>query len=141
MAKKFNATGRTMELLKEEGYMVGVVERFITAGANRAFGNRVDLFGFIDLIAVNPMREDPLERTVGIQCFTTAWAEHENKILSFQEEDGRVTQWMDCGNSVELWGWRKLKIKRGGKAVRWTPKVKVIEMNYLGQLEFREIEL
>lgn len=132
-------TQRTLGALRDDGYMVGIVERFITAGRNRAFGNRVDLFGMFDLLAVCPFRDKPSERTIGVQVFTTAWSEHEKKLITLQEEDGRVGKWMECGHGIELWGWRKLKVKRGGKAVRWTPKIKIVLIQN-GSLSFQEID-
>ena len=54
-------TQRTLQALRKEGHMAGVVERFIHQAG--PFGKTIDLFGFIDVIALNPGY-----RILGIQC-------------------------------------------------------------------------
>jgi len=31
--------------------------------------------------------------------------------------------WLNAGNELQIWAWRKLKKKRGGKAMYWHCKV------------------
>lgn len=113
---------RTLEYLRNEGYMVGMVERFLSHAGS--FGVRQDLFGLFDLLAVKPE-----EGIIGVQCFTTAWAEHYDKFFHSNEQES-IT-WLKSGGRIELWGWRRLKVKRGGKAIRWEPRIEVITLeNY-----------
>jgi hypothetical protein len=109
-------TQRTMRELKNQGRVCGIVERY------NAFvgphGIRQDLFGIIDIIALDPERG-----VVGVQSCGQAFAAHERKIL---EECAQASiDWLSTpGTVLELWGWRKLKLNRGGKAMRWTPRVR-----------------
>lgn len=113
-------TSRTLAALSEAGYMTGVVERFIPKA--KFFGIRKDLFGIFDILAVKPG-----EGFLGVQCFTTAWTAH-YEIL--EQERGNAITWLQSGGKIEFWGWRKLKLKRGGKAVRWVPRIEVIDLGY-----------
>lgn len=118
-----SSTTRTLKALRDMGYESDICERFIPAGPGRAFGNRRDLFNLFDIICFNSDSSGEslvLPSTWGIQCFTTAWKEHLDKI---KEHELLVKKWLNAGNGIELWGWRKLKVKRGGKAVRWTPRI------------------
>lgn len=133
-------TQRTLKVLRADGWLAGIVERFITAGPNRKFGNRSDLFGVFDIVAVNPqvsLQEHGTPSTIGVQCFSTAWREHEEKMVFHKEN---VVTWLEAGNGVELWGWRKLKVKRGGTAVRWTPRIKKVILLPSGYLSFVEVD-
>jgi len=109
VASKSN-TQRTLEYLREEGYVVGMVERY-----NQFDKQRHDLFGFIDMIAIKS------NKIVGVQsCGGSGYAEHDRKIL-----DNEVApQWLESGGDILLIAWRKLKKKRGGKAMVWAPKIK-----------------
>lgn len=102
--------------------MVGMVERFLSHAGH--FGVRQDLFGLFDLLAVKRH-----EGIIGIQCFTTAWTEHYEKFFDSNREE--AVNWLESGGRIELWGWRRLKVKRGGKAIRWVPRIEVITLeNY-----------
>ena len=109
---------RTRQHFEKLDYTVQLVERYVHASRRR-----YDFLGCIDIIAVKT--EQPI---IGIQCFSTAWMEHVRKIVegSIEGEEyakkGAI-QWLSLVNT-ELWfvGWRKLKVKRGGKAIRWTPR-------------------
>jgi len=103
-------TARTMEMLREQGFECGVVERY-----NSFTMKRHDLFGIIDLIAINPKEE-----VYGIQCCGTSFSEHDKKILA----SDKAIICIRSGIILELWGWRKLKVKRGGKAIRYKPRIK-----------------
>lgn len=79
---------------------------------------RKDLFGIIDIIAL-----DPEHGVVGIQSCGQDFAAHERTILVERHEETR--DWLSTpGATLELWGWRRVKVKRGGKAVRWTPRIR-----------------
>lgn len=100
--------------MREQGRLCDIVERFNRyAGPH---GIRQDAFGFIDILALDPERG-----IVGIQSCGHAFTEHLNKITEERAEN--VTEWLKAGGKLELWGWRKVKIKRGGKAMRWKPRI------------------
>jgi len=85
-------------------------------------GVRRDLFGFLDVIALDPVRG-----ITGVQCCArSGHAAHRRKILEDCTEAAMA--WLECGGKVEIWSWAKQKVKRGGKAVRWTPKVEEITL-------------
>lgn len=109
-------TQRTIRELRNQGRVCAVVERF------NAFvgphGIRQDLFGIIDVLALDPERG-----VVGIQCCGTDFAAHERKIL--EERTQESIDWLSTpGTVLELWGWRKVKLQRGGKAMRWQPRIR-----------------
>jgi hypothetical protein len=117
-------SSRTLQFLRENGYMVGMVERFLSHAGH--FGVRQDLFGLFDLLAVKPD-----EGIIGVQCFTTAWAEHYEKFYQSNREE--AITWLKSGGKIELWGWRKLKLFRKSKAIRWTPRIELITLETYGE--------
>ena len=109
-------TQRTMRELRQQGRVCGIVERY------NAFvgphGIRQDLFGIIDIIALDPERG-----VVGIQSCGSDFAAHERTIL--QDRAQESIDWLSTpGTVLELWGWRKVKLKRGGVAMRWQPRLR-----------------
>ena len=104
-------TQRTMKALRDKGYKTGIVERWIMGARVRK-----DLFGFIDGIAIRD------KEILGWQaCAGSGLAAHVTKIRDACRLEAQA--WLEAGGKIEVWGWRKLKVKRGGKAVRWTPCV------------------
>lgn len=114
MASSLSPTQRTLRELRNQGRICGIVERFNQHAG--PFGIRQDLFGFIDIIALDPERG-----IIGVQSCGQAFSEHYRKIT--EERYQECFEWLRCGGKVELWGWRKVKLKRGGKAMRWSPRV------------------
>ncbi len=109
-------TQRTIRELKNQGRRCAIVEKF------NAFvgphGVRQDLFGIIDVIALDPERG-----VVGVQSCGQAFAAHERKFL--EERAQECVDWLSTpGTVLELWGWRKVKLARGGKAMRWQPRIR-----------------
>jgi len=85
-------------------------------------GVRQDLFGFIDVIAISS-----IEGIIAIQCTgPSGHADHKRKIL----ENRYAPAWLQSGGKIELWSWRKLKVKRGGKQATWQPRVEPITIDY-----------
>lgn len=125
MAKsKTSPVQRTMRLLRQHGLVCAVVEKWNQfAGPH---GIRQDLFGIIDVLALDPVRG-----VIGVQCCAgSGFAAHKKKILEERAEETRA--WLETpGTVLELWAWRKLKVKRGGTAVRWEPRVEVITLEHL----------
>lgn len=86
-------------------------------------GFRRDLFGFIDLIVLD--REHGI---VGIQACGQDFKAHLDKIMD-SECTEFVIEWLKCRGLLELWGWRKVKLKRGGKAMVWRPRIQQITLD------------
>ena len=106
-------TQRTLAAMRENGRVCGIVEKF-----NRfvgAHGIRQDLFGFLDILAI-----DPVDGIIGIQSCGSSFSEHVRKIEG--ELPPEAVEFLKHAQA-ELWGWRKIKLKRGGKAERWTPRI------------------
>jgi len=106
-------TQRTLRAMREHGRLCGIVERF-NAHVGK-FGIRQDLFGFIDIIAL-----DPEDGIIAIQSCGQDFSGHVKKLT--EERNEAVFEWLKHA-PCELWGWRKVKLKRGGKAMRWSPRV------------------
>ena len=116
-----STTQRTIAHLRAQGITCGVVERFNPHVGE--FGIRQDLFGIIDIIALDHTRG-----IIGIQtCSGSGVAAHRNKLLV--EKGANSIDWLRTpGAKLEIMGWRKLKVKRGGKAMRWVPKIEEITL-------------
>ena len=116
-------TQRTIRELKNRGRVCGIVEKYNAfAGPH---GIRQDLFGFIDIISLDPERG-----VVAIQSCGQSFAAHLKKIT--EEKAQEVYEWLRTpGAKLELWGWRKVKKNRGGKAMIWQPRIKEIVMEDL----------
>ena len=98
-AKKRRKAIRASALSRAEfeklGYEVGFVERFI-----HHIKRRIDLFGFIDLIAFKATKPG----VVGIQsCAIDRWADHRATIC----ENKRAVGWLRAGNRICLIGWER----------------------------------
>jgi hypothetical protein len=120
MAKGLSPTQRTLRELRQQGRVAGIVERWNQHVGPH--GIRQDLFGFIDLIALCPERG-----IVGVQCCAgSGHAAHRKKIT--EECRDIAAEWCRCGGVIELWSWSKVKLKRGGVAMRWKPRVEVIDI-------------
>jgi len=118
MAKSTRShTQHTLKLYRDQGMRCQVVEQWIAWS-----GTRRDLFGCIDFVALDPGGRG----IVGVQCFGQAFAEHLHKVQG--ECLDALLDWLRCGARFDLVGWRKLKVKRGGKAVRWTPRIQEITL-------------
>ena len=105
-------TQRTLKYVRSQGWEADIVERFNPHAGK--FGHRKDLFGVIDIVALTE------KGIMGIQSCGQSFAEHDRKIL----ESELALGWVDAGGNLMLMGWRKTKLKRGGKAMRWTPRIK-----------------
>ena len=115
---------RTLRACREAGRFVDKAEYWNPYGGPRrpdgsAIGIRKDLFGFIDLIAIDK------DAIVAIQCCAgSGHSAHKQKI----KDNEFAEAWLATGNKIELWSWRKLKVKRGGKLERWFPRVEEITL-------------
>ena len=108
-------TGRTRKWLREQGYRVDTVERWIAQLRQRS-----DLFGIIDLIAIKP------GEIVGVQSCGTAYADHLKTLTKIRRQES--IDWLRSGARLLLIGWRKVKQKRGGKQKVYKPRIKWFTM-------------
>jgi len=117
-------TQRTIRELKNNGRVCATVEKWNPHVGPH--GIRQDLFGIIDVLAL-----DPEKGVVGIQC--CAGSGFSNHLKKITEERAQETQdWLETpGTSLELWAWRKVKKVRGGRAVVWRPRIKEITLEDL----------
>lgn len=113
-------TQRTLRALKDRGLVCAIVEKWNQHAG--PFGIRQDLFGIIDVLAL-----DPQAGVIGVQSCGNTFSAHLRKMQ--EEKNQECVDWLSTpGTSLELWAWRKVKLKRGGKAVRWMPRVKVLTL-------------
>lgn len=110
-------TQRTIQELKKRGFKTVIVEKW-----NPHVGIRQDLFGIIDIIALDPYRG-----VVGIQTTGSGFAGHHRKFT--EEKSQECIDWLlTPGTALEIWSWRKLKKKRGEKATYWAPRIKIYRL-------------
>lgn len=131
MAKGTSPTQRTLRELRKQGRLVDVCERWMINPKHPAGGFRKDMFGFIDLVVL-----DPEQGIVAVQSCGQDFSGHMRKILD-SECTENVIEWLQCGGKVECWSWRKVKLKRGGKAMRWRPRIAKIFWD-IGALKYEE---
>lgn len=97
--------------------MAAIVERW-----NGYAAVRQDLFGILDVIALDPQRG-----VVGIQSCGQDFAAHWRKLTDERAQES--CDWLTTpGTSLELWAWRKVKVRRGGKAERWAARVALVTL-------------
>jgi len=107
-------TQRTLAALRAMGRKCGIVEKW-----NAHARIRQDLFGIIDIIAL-----DPVAGVVGVQSTGQDFAGHRHKLEGDKAQE--CIDWLSTpGTALELWGWRRVKVKRGGKAMVWQPRIKI----------------
>jgi hypothetical protein len=98
-----------------------------------AFGIRQDLFGIIDILALDPVRG-----VVGIQSTTGSGFPDHYKKLTVDKLQATMDWLQTPGTKLELWAWRKLLAKRGGKAKIWSPRI--VEITIDGLIENHEFD-
>ncbi len=103
-------TERTLKELRRLGFACQVVEHW-----NPHARRRVDLFGFIDVIACTP------DGILGIQA--TSGSNHSVRVRKIREECTENAQaWLEAGGRIEVWSWKLAQAKRkdGSKGLRKT---------------------
>ena len=117
-----HTSARSLERCRKLGLLAGKVERWVPMPSHPGGGKRMDFLGVFDIIAfTDPLATD--ERyCVAIQsCAMSGRAAH---LAKMNESHAVISAWNSVpGHRAELWSWRKLKVKRGGKAVRWECEV------------------
>jgi len=116
-------TSRTLNYLRNNGYLCDIVERFIQGARIRS-----DLFGIIDIIAIQK------NEIIGVQSTGTAFSAHLKKI----ETSKNLRPWMESGAGLWLIGWRKLKKKRGGKQKIYKPRIGIFTLDPKWGILYRE---
>ena len=116
MAKGISNTSRTLEYIRSQGWVADKVEQF-NAYAGK-FGQRKDMFGFGDIVA---MGENSI---IAIQSCGQSFSEHDKKITEDERVAPLALKWIQSGGRLMLIAWRKVKLKRGGKAMRWQPRIR-----------------
>uniref|UniRef100_A0A6M3LKN7 Uncharacterized protein n=1 Tax=viral metagenome TaxID=1070528 RepID=A0A6M3LKN7_9ZZZZ len=119
-------TQRTLAALREQGMNATVAEKWVSFHSDdndhsrkkkKPTGIRVDFFGIIDVVGLTP------ETTLGVQCCAgSGYSAHWHKLT---EENAKNTKdWLACpSRKLEIYAWRKVKLKRGGKAMRWSARI------------------
>ena len=99
-------TARSLDLLRKEGYLAAVVERF-----NQFSMKRIDLYGVIDICAIRADQPG----VWGIQATSTAnLSSRVKKAL----EEPTLKVWLQAKNRFSCWGWAK-RGKQGERKL-WT---------------------
>ena len=112
-------TQRTLKELRKRGYRVDIVERWIPIPGGH--GRRRDLFNIIDILALST------DFILGVQSCGNSFSAHWKKLT--EDEAENTWDWLSMPYTrLEIWAWRKVKVKRGGKAVRWEPRIKAITL-------------
>lgn len=113
---KASPTQRTLAYLRDLEYEVCVTEKW-----NPHANVRQDMFGFVDLVYLCC----PACRIVAVQ--TTSGTNHSSrrkKVLA----SAAARQWIECGGRIEVWSWSKRKMKRGGVAFHYVPRIDEITL-------------
>jgi hypothetical protein len=118
--KKISPTQLTLARLRKNGsYMAEVVEKWNRWGGpigkdGQRVGNRVDLFNFIDVLAVVPGQVG----TLGIQaCAASSLSTRIKKVIDDPVLLQRAKWYTKAGNRLLFWGWKQNK-----KTKRWELK-------------------
>jgi len=125
MTKGISNTSRTLEYLRSQGWEADKVEQWNPYAGK--FGVRKDMFGFADIIC---MGENSI---IAVQSCGQAYAEHDRKITQDEIVAPLALKWLQCHGRLMLIAWRKVKLHRGGKALRWQPRIKEYQLSDFGQ--------
>ncbi len=116
-------TQRTLRHLREQGYRTAICERWVPRPDLPGGGHKLDLYGCFDLLAIRP------GEILAVQSCGVNHAAHRRKLLGERRE--AVLAWLAAGGRVQLISWRKLLVRRGGKARRYQPRIKEVTLNCL----------
>lgn len=120
---KYTSNNKTLEWARKQGWLMWRVEQF-----NQFSGFKTDLLHIIDYLGITT------NKTVGIQICGADFSEHFTKIFIEERENTRL--WLsDPHRQLVLIGWRKVKMKRGGKAMVYKPRILWFTMHN-GRLDY-----
>ena len=109
-------TARSLKLLRSHGYTAEVVEHF-----NHYTKQRKDLFGFVDIVAINGS---------GFLAIQATSASNQSSRMKKIAVEPKAAEWLLAGGRIFVHGWRKKKVKRGGKAFRYEcNEIEVTQVN------------
>lgn len=126
----------TMKLMRGAGFEIEKVEQWVPNPKVPGGGRRRDLFGFADAIAI-PVRDDvhpSLYHITAVQACGSDILAHMRKM----DKEPMVAKWLPHGG-VLLVAWRRVKLKRGGKAIRWKPRIFKAYAGHLNPLDWDEL--
>jgi hypothetical protein len=107
---KLSPTQRSLAKLRAEGCdLVQVVERW-----NAHAGVRQDLFGVVDILAIKD------GETIAVQ--STSGANVNARVDKIADSEA-IAHIRKAGWTFHVHGWRKVKVTRGGKAMKWECRV------------------
>lgn len=112
-------TQRSLKLLRGEDYTAQVVEKYITWTQRR-----IDLFGFIDIVAMKA-------GSPGLLGVQTTSGSNLTKRIKKATALPECELWLLTGNSLEFHGWRKLKNLPGNK--QWDCDRRIMTLKDLGR--------
>ena len=104
-------TQRSLEALREAGYLATIVERW-----NPFAKIRQDLFGFCDLLCVSPSR--------GFLAVQTTSGSNVSARIAKIKAEPRAGIFLAAGGKIVVHGWRK--IGERGKRKTWQCRVEII---------------
>jgi len=110
-------TSRTLKLLRDEKKVVNIVEYW-----NSFTRQRKDLFGFIDIIALDL----ETKKTWGVQCTSTSNMSARVKKICTECTEYSLA-WLKSGNHIEVIGWAKKAVGKG-KRLTWQPTRRVLTL-------------
>lgn len=118
-------TARTLEYCRAVGFIPAVVERW-----NQYAHIRQDLYGFLDLLVL-----DDKPGLLGIQA--TSGSNAGARVEKITQEP-RAVEWLKRGLRVEVWSWRKVKGRRGGR-LHWDVRRLAARLLEDGTVEWDEV--
>jgi len=121
MMAGLSPTQRTLKELKKQGVYCDIVERWIKNPKHPAGGFRRDYRGIIDIIGLD-LRTGKIR---GVQSCGNSFSAHYKK-LTIEERENSVLWLSFPTTTLEIWAWRKVKKKRGGKLKIWMPRIRCI---------------
>ncbi len=113
-------TQRSLKELRRLGFTAQVVERFCHFSKRR-----IDLFNFADIVYLCGLQADGGGGIVALQVTT---ASNQAARIAKIKAEPKALLWLDSGGRIMVHGWRKQKIKRGGKAVKYVCNETEIEL-------------
>lgn len=122
--RRVSPTKRTLDRARKQGFHADVVERWIGPTGNPRLRKRRDLFGFIDIVAL-----DGQPGLLGIQATTNVNAA--SRVLKIRIDCYELARtWLEAGNRIQVWGWAK----KGARGVRKTWQVRIVDLQ-LGEFQ------
>lgn len=125
-------TSRTLAYIREQGFVADKVEQFNPHAGKH--GQRKDMFGFADIVAMGE------GKIVAVQsCGGSGFQEHHRKLTEDEYVAPHVHTWLSSKGYLWLIAWRKIKMKRGSKALRWAPRIRKYYVNVDNEIKWTDI--